>query len=277
MSKAATKIQVNGIVQGVGFRPFVYRLANQFNLVGHITNNGEGVSIIVAGESSNIDALTHSLQSNAPPLARIISLHKQETTLSDQTTTFSIIDSETGHQSNTHVSPDITTCTDCRLDITSPTNRRYQYPFTNCTNCGPRYSIIRTLPYDRSRTTMDIFTMCPACQTEYNNPLNRRFHAQPNACDDCGPKLEWKSNNDKISNTDNPLDQAIEALADDQVIGIKGLGGFHLAVNAFSSKAVNKLRDRKQRPTKPLAVMVKDIDTARQLCSISQHAEQELT
>jgi hydrogenase maturation protein HypF len=275
--RPATKIQVNGIVQGVGFRPFVYRLAGQYNLVGHITNSGDGVVIVIAGKSRDIDDFTHSLQNSPPPLARIISLHEQKTTLPDRTSTFSIIDSDTGHQSNTHVSPDIATCTDCRLNITSPTNRRYQYPFTNCTNCGPRYTIIRTLPYDRPRTTMDVFTMCPECQTEYNNPLNRRFHAQPNACANCGPKLEWRSSKDNISNTDNPLDQAIKALASNQVIGIKGLGGFHLAANAFSSQAIDKLRQRKQRPTKPLAVMVKDLNIARQLCSFSKHTAQELT
>lgn len=276
MRRAATQIQVNGIVQGVGFRPFIYRIAHQFNLAGHISNSGSGVVITVAGDIRDIEALVHSIQHHAPPLARITSLNRSPATLPAQTSSFSILESDTGGQSNTHVSPDIATCADCLREITDSGDRRHQYPFTNCTNCGPRYTIIRSLPYDRTRTTMDIFTMCPECLAEYSDPMNRRFHAQPNACSVCGPELQWQSSDGSAPDTDTPLNLAVNALANDLVIGIKGLGGFHLAANAFSSPAVDRLRARKCRPAKPLAVMVRDIETARQVCSLPEYAEQQL-
>jgi hydrogenase maturation protein HypF len=276
MSIPATEIQVNGIVQGVGFRPFVYRLAHQLNLSGHISNSSDGVVITVAGEAADIDTLVQSIRHHAPPLAQIVSLDRFETTLPEQTTSFSITVSDTGRQSNTLVSPDIATCADCLREITDPADRRHQYPFTNCTNCGPRYTIIRSLPYDRPRTTMDIFTMCPECQAEYENPMDRRFHAQPNGCSACGPELEWLSSDGSARDTANPLDRAVKALANDQVVAIKGLGGFHLAANAFSTKAIDRLRERKNRPAKPLAVMVRDLEAARQLCHTSKDTEQLL-
>jgi len=161
MSRPATEIQVNGIVQGVGFRPFVYRLAHKLDLIGHISNRGDGVFLTVAGDEKNIASLVDILRHQPPPLARIISFKQRETTLPEDTSAFTIIDSNTDLEGDTHVSPDIATCKDCLQEITSQTNRRYQYPFTNCTNCGPRYTIIRTLPYDRPRTTMDVFIMCP--------------------------------------------------------------------------------------------------------------------
>ncbi len=277
MSRPAKEIQVNGIVQGVGFRPFVYRLAHELDLVGHITNRGDGVFITVAGEDRNIDCLVDSLRRDAPPLSNIISLDLRTVTLPDKTSSFSIIDSDTDQQGNTHVSPDIATCRDCLREITDPNNRRYNYPFTNCTNCGPRYSIIRSLPYDRPRTTMDIFTMCPECEQEYRNPRDRRFHAQPNACPSCGPRLQWLCREGLIPHGLSPLDSAAQALSSDMIIGIKGLGGFHLAANAFSSAAVDKLRKRKMRPAKPFAVMVRDLEAAKNLCEIEELASFELS
>lgn len=277
MSRPATEIQVNGIVQGVGFRPFIYRLAHRFNLAGHISNSDNGVVITVAGDIRNIDALIDSILHHAPPLAQITSLSQCSATLPEQISSFAIRESDPGRQSNTHVSPDIATCADCLREITDPVDRRYQYPFTNCTNCGPRYTIIRSLPYDRPRTTMDIFTMCPECLAEYINPLNRRFHAQPNACPACGPQLTWCRGDGGSTDSANPLGLAVNTLVNDLVVGIKGLGGFHLAANAFSPQAVARLRKRKCRPAKPLAVMVRNIETARQICSLTDDAGQQLT
>ncbi|HHO47613.1 MAG TPA: carbamoyltransferase HypF [Desulfobacteraceae bacterium] len=275
MKTPATEIRVNGIVQGVGFRPFVYRLAVQYGLAGFITNSPEGVVIKLAGDSAGINALIDSLRQQAPPLARIISLEQSETTLTGDCRRFAIIDSDTGQQSNTHVSPDIATCADCRRDCLTPDGRRHGYPFTNCTNCGPRYSIIRTLPYDRPRTTMTSFAMCPDCLAEYGDPSDRRFHAQPNACPRCGPRLEWRDRAGGLIHTDDPLGEA--ALANGSIVGIKGLGGFHLAVDAYSASGVALLRQRKNRPAKPLAVMVRDTDTAKRLCVLVPGEEEQLT
>ena len=276
MSRPATEIQVNGIVQGVGFRPFVYRLALSLDLIGHISNRSDGVFLTVTGDEQNIASLVDTLRNQPPPLARIISIKQRETTLPTDISDFTIIESNTDLQGDTHVSPDIATCKDCLQEITSPADRRYLYPFTNCTNCGPRYTIIRTLPYDRPRTTMDVFTMCPQCENEYRNPMDRRFHAQPNACPDCGPELEWVSGKNPNTDTGDPLTEAVHSLIRDEVIGIKGLGGFHLAVNAFSVAAVKKIRERKNRPAKPLAIMVRDLETAKALCEVTTLAEQQL-
>lgn len=191
MNRKATEIRISGTVQGVGFRPFVYRLAKQFSLAGYVTNSGDGVIIRVTGSQHSIDALTDSLQRDAPPLARIFSIEQQPSTLPQDTLTFSIIHSKTDRKSTTHIAPDVATCRECLDDITDPANRRCGYPFTNCTNCGPRYTIIRSLPYDRPATTMQPFAMCRACLAEYEDPANRRFHAQPNACRECGPSLSW--------------------------------------------------------------------------------------
>ncbi|MDD3618306.1 MAG: carbamoyltransferase HypF [Desulfobulbaceae bacterium] len=277
MKIPATEIRVNGIVQGVGFRPFVYRLAAQYGLAGFITNTPEGVIIRLAGDSAGINALIDSLRQQAPPLARIISLERSETTLTGDCNRFAIIDSDTGRQGNTHVSPDIATCADCRRDCLAPDGRRLGYPFTNCTNCGPRYSIIRTLPYDRPRTTMASFAMCPDCLTEYGDPSDRRFHAQPNACPRCGPRLEWRDREGRLIPAGDPLGEAAAALANGSIVGIRGLGGFHLAVDAYSAQGVALLRQRKNRPAKPLALMVRDTDTAKRLCFLSPAEEEQLT
>ena len=277
MNRQATEIRINGIVQGVGFRPFVYRLAVQNGLAGFITNNSKGVVIRVAGDASKIKSLIHSLKEEAPPLARIISLDQSDTTLPDDIAGFSILESEAGRVSSTHVSPDIATCRECSREILDAADRRHGYPFTNCTNCGPRYTIIRSLPYDRPTTTMHKFNMCPECLAEYRDPANRRFHAQPNACGICGPQLTWYDRDGTRLPADDPLAAAADAIANDKIIGIKGLGGFHLAANAFSVEAVAQLRQRKNRPCKPLAVMVKDLPTARKLCLVTHEAEKRLT
>jgi len=277
MSRQATEIRVNGIVQGVGFRPFVYRLADRYGLEGYITNTGNGVVIRVAGDRTGVDSLIHSLRSEAPPLAHIVSLEQQESSLPDSITGFSILASESARASNTHVSPDIATCKDCMHEIHDPSDRRYRYSFTNCTNCGPRYTIIRSLPYDRPRTTMHCFAMCSECLAEYKDPGNRRFHAQPNACSRCGPRLDWYDREGNLLHGDDPLMRAASGLRDDATIGIKGLGGFHLAVNSFSADAVAILRQRKNRPCKPFAVMIRDLETVKKLCVISEADEKQLT
>lgn len=276
MNIPATEIHVNGIVQGVGFRPFVYRQATRNNLKGWISNSADGVVIRVSGTPNGIDALIKALEQEPPPLARISSLELLDSTLPVSTAGFSIIESDTGHQSNTHVSPDIATCPECVSDIHDPDNRRLGYPFTNCTNCGPRYSIIRTLPYDRDRTTMAAFTMCEQCLTEYTDPTNRRFHAQPNACPQCGPQLSWRQHGDSTGRTDDPLALTARALRDGLIVAVKGLGGFHLAANAYSEPAVGLLRSRKKRPAKPLAIMARDIETIQKLCFCSPAEEQQL-
>ena len=277
MSVPATEIRVNGIVQGVGFRPFVYRLAAQHGLTGSISNSDEGVIIRVAGDAVGIDALVEALTHNPPPLARIISIERQSSSLPVGHVGFVILASETGRQSHTHVSPDIATCADCRRELSSPGDRRCNYPFTNCTNCGPRYSIIRSLPYDRPRTTMAPFAMCPDCWAEYLDPADRRFHAQPNACPACGPCLTWHDRQGNQLPAADPLAVAATALRQGLIVGIKGLGGFHLAVNASDQKAVARLRQRKIRPAKPLAVMVRNLAAARQIAVIDPAEELQLT
>ncbi len=277
MDRQATEILVNGIVQGVGFRPFVYRLAQRYGLAGFITNSSSGVVIRVAGSSADINALVRSLRNEAPPLAHIVSLEEQEARLPETVTNFSIHASTSDKESATHVSPDTATCRDCRREIANPSDRRFGYPFTNCTNCGPRYTIIRSLPYDRPRTTMRSFTMCRECLAEYQDPGDRRFHAQPNGCDLCGPGLAWHDRQGNRLPVDDPLAEAAERLHEGGIIGIKGLGGFHLAANGFAAETVALLRQRKNRPCKPLAVMVNTLETSKRLCRVGKVEEKLLT
>ncbi|MHB8791484.1 MAG: carbamoyltransferase HypF [Desulfobulbaceae bacterium] len=272
----ATEIRVNGIVQGVGFRPFVYRLAAQHGLIGTISNSAEGVIIRVAGDEDGINGLLEALTLSPPPLARIITIEQQPSSLPDGLTGFVILASETGRHSHTHVSPDIATCADCLREIMTPGDRRRNYPFTNCTNCGPRYSIIRSLPYDRPRTTMAPFPMCPDCLVEYANPADRRFHAQPNACPVCGPRLAWHDHQGNQVEVADPLAVAAKALRRGLIIGIKGLGGFHLAVNGADPEGIGRLRERKIRPAKPLAVMVRDLAGARRIAKVGLAEELQL-
>lgn len=272
MDIPATEIRVHGIVQGVGFRPYVYRLAAQYGLIGTISNDAEGVVIRVAGDRDGIDTLLQALRRNPPPLARIIDIRSRPTFLPAGQQGFVILTSETGRQSQTHVSPDIATCGDCRREIMDPGDRRHRYPFTNCTNCGPRYSIIRSLPYDRPRTTMVAFPLCPACRAEYENPANRRFHAQPVACPECGPQV-WLEMAQAGQTSNLPASQAVSEtqrlLAQGRIVAIKGLGGFHLACDACNPRAVEELRRRKLRVDKPFALMMPSLDVVEQHCHLS--------
>lgn len=272
------KYVITGQVQGVGFRPFVYRIALENMLTGTVSNTSDGVFIEVQGTSDQVAAFAHALQHDLPPLAAVISQTEEECSPLPEESSFSIVESEGNFGNSVLVSADVATCPECLAEINDPANRRYLYPFTNCTNCGPRYTITRSIPYDRDTTSMACFPLCEACAEEYRNPLDRRFHAQPNACPDCGPHV-WFTLADGVecSRNTEALRQCAKALSKDMVVAIKGLGGFHLACNATSNTAVQKLRTRKQRWGKPLAVMVPDVETARALAHISEAEETVLS
>jgi hydrogenase maturation protein HypF len=249
---------VDGIVQGVGFRPFVYNLARDETLRGFVTNTSAGVVIEIQGPINRLDSFTHRLEEDAPPLAKIVSVEVESVPLQPHAADrFEIRTSRNTPGTNTLIPPDVATCNDCLREIRDPGDRRCGYAFTNCTNCGPRWTIIGRIPYDRPFTSMASFTMCAACQAEYEDPGNRRFHAQPNACPECGPQLRLVREDDRgIDPVADPLTAAADLLAKGDILAIKGLGGFHLAVRADDDSAVQRLRDRKHREAKPLAVMV---------------------
>jgi hydrogenase maturation protein HypF len=261
-------ITIHGRVQGVGFRPFVYRLAHRLGLAGTVINNGDGVHIHACGLAETLDVFIIALNDEAPPVARIVRIEVEPAEPLANHTDFRILPSTRGLRPSTQIAPDIALCDDCLAEIFDPHNRRFQYPFTNCTNCGPRFSIVERIPYDRPNTSMRVFPLCEACEREYHDPLDRRFHAQPNACPVCGPRLSWHDQAGRPIKGDC-LALAAFALASGQVVAIKGLGGFHLAVDAGSETAVAALRTRKHRPGKPLAIMVKDLETAARFCSFS--------
>ncbi len=267
--KLRLRAAIRGAVQGVGFRPFVYRLASVMQLPGWVSNTAQGVFIEVEGEKTALDQFVLRLQSEKPPRSFIQSF---EFSFLDPLgfRGFEIRESEDKGVKTVLVLPDIATCPDCIAEILDPQNRRYQYPFTNCTNCGPRFSIIESLPYDRPNTSMKGFTMCPACQKEYDDPSNRRFHAQPTACPNCGPELEFRSEKGDSKRRGHPaLLAAAKAVRDGLVIAVKGLGGFHLIVDARSEEAVKRLRERKHREEKPLAMMFPTIGMIFEECVVS--------
>ncbi len=269
-------ITIDGIVQGVGFRPFIYNLAHQHHLTGYVTNTSTGVEIEVEGRAQAIRQFQIRLNKDAPPLCVIRTISSQGSPLNGDTT-FQIRPSHHATTPTTLIAPDVATCEACLEEIFDPQNRRYLYPFTNCTNCGPRFTIIKQLPYDRAATSMASFTMCPECQAEYDDPHNRRFHAQPNACPTCGPMVTlWSSNQTPVTTTE-PLRETAKRLKEGAIVALKGLGGFHLAVLATEAKAVRRLRERKHREEKPLAIMVPDLATAQTLCDLTLEAEQLLT
>jgi len=273
LSKLA-KIKVWGVVQGVGFRPFVYRLAQEHNLKGWVRNTSGSVEIEVEGDKETLKAFLTNFKAKAPPRAHI---EKIETAFYPPKgyTKFEIRQSLSQERKYQLVSPDIATCEDCKEEIFSPTDRRFHYPFTNCTNCGPRFTIIEDIPYDRPKTTMHEFKMCPECQKEYDDPLNRRFHAQPNACPKCGPSLELVDGDGNLVECSDIIKTASKLIKTGNILAIRGLGGFQLACDATNKQAVNLLRSRKRRPAKPLAVMITSIEEVRKHCIISNE-EQEL-
>ena len=271
-------IVVQGIVQGVGFRPFVYTQALRLGLSGFVLNNTIGVVIEVEGEEQALARFQHALREEAPPLARIVAITCERIPLRHESS-FVIIHSEAGTERRALISSDTATCAACLREIADPSDRRYQYPFTNCTNCGPRFTIIQDVPYDRDKTTMRVFPMCPACQQEYSDPLNRRFHAQPNACPVCGPQVTLlrQDGHGQLCpvESDDPIGAAAQLLSQGAIVAIKGLGGYHLSCDALHVEAVQQLRQRKQREAKPFALMVPDVETARHLCHVSD-AEADL-
>ncbi|HCM38389.1 MAG: carbamoyltransferase HypF [Bdellovibrionales bacterium GWA1_52_35] len=271
------RVEISGTVQGVGFRPFVYRLAQKASLVGFVFNHDQGVTAEVEGSSAALERFVADIRVYAPPAAHISSLDAQEIPLVlDQESVFSIRPSgQTSSEKFVAISPDLALCEECRSEIWNPHNRRYFYPFTNCTNCGPRFSIIRDVPYDRPLTTMAQFEMCVDCQAEYDDPADRRFHAQPNACARCGPQLSFSEI--PAERDSRKLIQAAAALLrSGQILALKGIGGFHLACDALNENAVQKLRQRKTREFKPFAVMFGTLDAARRYVELSSGDEQAL-
>lgn len=264
-------ITIRGVVQGVGFRPFVYNAARKWGLAGWVRNEADVVRIEVQGEAGSLDAFCHALRTAHPPQARLDSLEVMETARHDGASRTFEIHSSAGEATPRPVIPaDLATCAECLREIRSPSERRYGYPFTNCTNCGPRWSIIEALPYDRARTSMAAFGMCPACRAEYEDPADRRFHAQPIACRECGPRLQLlDSRGREVASREGALEQAAGEVLAGQVLAVKGLGGFQLVVDATSPQAVTRLRDRKRRPHKPLAIMLASLDDVRRRCELS--------
>lgn len=280
-------IHVTGIVQGVGMRPFVYREAMAHGICGWVLNAGDGVHIEAHAQSESLDEFVAALSEHAPAASRVEHVEVVDLTPGDWDAAneqgFRIVASQDQTAHTTLISPDIATCDDCLRELFDPADRRFHYPFINCTNCGPRFTIIRSLPYDRAATSMDRFPMCPTCAAEYADPLDRRFHAQPDACFDCGPHITWREANRDVvpagvdatpavgstrEASDAIIERCIELLASGGIVAIKGLGGFHLACDATNEQAVCELRRRKRRSNKPLAVMVCGLADAERLCHI---------
>jgi len=270
------RINVSGIVQGVGFRPYVYRLASERHLVGNIGNTSSGVTIEVQGTSGAIADFVTRLPVEVPALAHITRIELHDLPCNGDLV-FRILASRKESEAEALISADVAICPDCLQEMFDPTDRRYQYPFINCTNCGPRFTIMRGIPYDRGRTSMAVFPMCPECQAEYDNPANRRFHAQPNACWKCGPHVElWDGNGQSIAEVGAAIREAAIRLRNGSVVAIKGLGGFHLAADATNPAAVARIRERKHRAEKPFAVMVASLDIAEQLCEMDDNSSRTL-
>ena len=270
-------IRVTGVVQGVGYRPFVYTLAGRSNIVGSVWNDQAGVVIDAVGLPATLRAFKLSLEFNAPPLAVIDSISHVECSLNKIPENFKIAESVKSMEVSSWVAPDYDVCEECLHEMRDSRDRRYRYPFINCTNCGPRYSIIRGMPYDRVKTTMCTFTMCCDCEREYLDPTSRRFHAQPIACPACGPEVELLDARGSLLHKNEAIAEAQHLLCRGKIVGIKSVGGFHLAVSAKDEVAVRNLRTRKKRDFKPFAVMVRDVETARAWAHVSEQEAVVLT
>lgn len=260
------RLEIEGAVQGVGFRPFVYQLATKLKLTGWIHNSGQGIVIEIEGPIAQLDNFMNQLNADKPPSAYIVDIHRSQIDLTNDTR-FEIVDSESLSNPTAWILPDLATCEECLGEIRDRHDRRYQYPFTNCTRCGPRYSIMTTLPYDRPGTSMSRFTMCEACRSEYENPADRRFHAQPNACPQCGPHVEfWTPEGHLIASLSEAVEAAVAALRNQKIIAVKGLGGFHLMVDARNEMAIHHLRQVKHRSEKPFATMFPSLERIQAVC-----------
>src|SRR5579864_3228256 len=256
------RITLRGAVQGVGFRPFVYRLATEMALTGWVLNSSAGLVVEVEGPGEALGRFADRLE-REKPAASVVNVRESAWIAVENSTRFEILASDHESAKTVNVLPDLATCPQCREELFDPANRRFQYPFTNCTNCGPRYTIVVDIPYDRPNTTMREFVLCPRCKKEYEDPMDRRFHAQPNACRVCGPRL------------DGEIEDVAEALLEGEIVALKGIGGFQLLVDARNVSAVARLRERKHREEKPFALMMPSLEMARQYCEISP-AEVEL-
>ncbi|HWR13607.1 MAG TPA: carbamoyltransferase HypF [Terriglobales bacterium] len=261
------RIQITGVVQGVGFRPYIYRLAKECGLAGTVLNDSAGVDVEVEGDAVPVEKFIARVRPEAPPLSKIVTFDVSELPVHGDRE-FRIVMSHGTQEQKVLISPDVAVCQDCLREMFDPHDRRYKYPFINCTNCGPRFTIVRDIPYDRPLTSMAVFPMCPECQREYDDPANRRFHAQPNACWKCGPQVQlWDATGKAVTGKD-PVGAAVARLRAGEIVAIKGLGGFHLAVDATNNDAVERLRQRKRRFEKPLAIMVPDVETAQRYCEL---------
>jgi len=265
-------IQIKGVVQGIGFRPFIYSLAYKYSLKGVVYNNTHGVLVDVEGDEISLRQFLLRVKQESPPLSRIDTIDIEQLPFAGYRD-FSIQPSTAGKEKFVLVSPDIATCDECRKELGDPLNKRYGYPFINCTNCGPRFTIIKDIPYDRDKTTMAKFRMCAECQSEYDNPVNRRFHAQPDCCHICGPSLSLLDREGIVLCVDDHISHTSQLLKNGKIVAIKGLGGFHLACDAENYEVVAELRRRKKRDTKPFAIMVKDIQKAKTFCRIGRFEE----
>ena len=261
-----SSIKINGIVQGVGFRPFIYNLAHEYGLKGWVYNYSGGVEIEVEGDKTTVREFISDIRDKHPPMACILDMEVRDSLPLQGYRDFEIRESREEENLFVPVSPDISICQDCLDELFDPQDRRFHYPFINCTNCGPRFTIIHNIPYDRIKTTMSSFTMCPSCQKEYDDPHNRRFHAQPNACPECGPTVELFDNSGKKITTHDPIIQSIALLKMGKIVAIKGLGGFHLACDATREDVVVRLRGRKYREDKPFAIMCRDLEVIDRIC-----------
>ena len=270
MTTLGRRIEIRGVVQGVGFRPWIYRLATERGLAGHVRNDASGITIEAFGPEDALDAFVRQLEAAPPPAAAIRELRSSAIPPTATVDTFSILHGEENAERRVCIPPDLPTCAACLSELFDPADRRYRYPFINCTDCGPRFTITRDVPYDRPATTMAAFRMCLACQREYESADSRRFHAQPNACPACGPQLELLRPDGTTVEHDDTITTVAAALVAGHVVAIKGLGGFHLACDATSPDAVHRLRARKRRDEKPFAVMVRDLDHAEELARFNE-------
>ncbi len=276
-SKKRYIYNIEGIVQGVGFRPFVYQIAHSNSLKGYVLNNSLGVVIDIEGEIESLKKFDNSLHVELPPLSRVDVIDKTELEFFGYQN-FEIRKSDEKASKHTLVSPDMSICDDCLKELRDKNNFRYNYYFVNCTNCGPRYSITKTVPYDRANTSMSIFQMCPKCKSEYTNPMDRRYHAQPISCEDCGPKISLKTIDGKVlAKNSEAIDKISSLISKGHIVAMKGMGGFHLICDATQNRVVKELRERKKRPTKPFAVMFETIDDIKKCSNITNDEEKAIT
>ncbi|MDD5372652.1 MAG: carbamoyltransferase HypF [Sulfurimonas sp.] len=267
-------IEIRGVVQGVGFRPFIYNLAVSSGLNGQVSNNGYGVSILLDACQEDMNLFVQKIRQSRPPLCEIDSIKITQIKKTKSFEGFSIEMSKSTKTLSSHIPSDIAMCAECESELSDKTNRRFEYPFITCTNCGPRYSIIKNLPYDRKNTSMDEFVMCKKCAAEYENPKDRRYHAQPIGCHECGASLSLFDNSGTKIESKNIVDIVVQAISEGKIVAIKGIGGYHLVCDASNDKAVKLLRERKKRPSKPFGIMVKDIDVAKKIAYMNAKEEE---